>query len=403
MSYKVVVIGQGYTGRLSIVRSVASLGCDITLIVLLPRSSFESTKKKKPVDAYSKYVNKVFYSENYNSEMLISVLQNQCVDHSQKTFIFPDNDFSAAVIDNHRCILKAHFYIPHIQDRQGAIEEWMDKVRQKAMAERVGLNVTNAVIVDVAGGHFSIPEKIHYPCFAKPLMSIAGGKSGLKRCDGAKELEDHINSLKIKYHDFSLLCEDYKEIEKEYATLGFSSGEEVIIPGILELLHVGHGSHYGVAVQGSVFPVGGEFKELVEKFKALVKEIGFVGIFDVDFYKSQGTFFFCELNLRFGGSGYAFTKMGVNLPTMLIKHFSGEGIKDMNKAVQRNAVYFNERMAIDDWEAGYISLKELYKLRNDSDIKFVEDEEDVLPQRKLNKEFMIRRIKRPIKKWIGRK
>ena len=403
MTYKVVVIGQGYTGRLSIVRSVASLGCDISLIVLLPRSSFGSNKRTKPVDTYSKYVNRVIYSENYNSEMLISILQNQCVDHSQKTFIFPDNDFSAAVIDNHRDILKAHFYIPHIHDRQGAIEEWMDKVRQKALAERVGLNVANAVIVDVTGGHYSIPERIHYPCFAKPLMSIAGGKSGLKRCDDEKELEEHINSLIIKYHDFRILCEDYKIIEKEYATLGFSSGEEVVIPGILELLHVGHGSHFGVAVQGTVSPVTGEFKELVEQFKALVKEIGFVGIFDVDFYKSQGKFFFCELNLRFGGSGYAFTKMGVNLPAMLIKHFSGEGTEDMNKVVQGSSSYFNERMAIDDWDAGFISLKELIRIRDDSDIRFVEDEDDIFPQKRLKKEFLIKRLKRPLKKWVGRR
>ena len=34
MKHKVVIIGQGYTGRLSIVRSVACLECDITLIVL---------------------------------------------------------------------------------------------------------------------------------------------------------------------------------------------------------------------------------------------------------------------------------------------------------------------------------------------------------------------------------
>ena len=402
MANRVVIIGQGYTGRLSIVRSVASLGCDVTLIVLLPRSVFEKDKRKRPIDAYSKYVGRVLFSENYNSQMLISILQNQCVDPNQKTILFPDNDFSAATIDNYRDILKEHFYIPHIHERQGAIEEWMDKVRQKALAERLGLNVANAEIVEIKEGHYSIPETISYPCFAKPLMSIVGGKNGLKKCNSAKELEHHIDFMLSLHDNFRILVEDYKTIEREYATLGFSDGNEVIIPGILELLHIGHGNHYGVAVQGRVSSISEEFNTLVEQFKALVKETGFVGIFDIDFYKSQGRFYFCELNLRFGGSGYAFTKMGVNMPAMLVKYFVGEEYKDMNKTVQGTALYFNERMAIDDWYAGYISQKEFSRYRDESDIKFVDDDEDMAPQKVLNKEYRIKFIKKSIKKWIGR-
>lgn len=403
MAQRVVIIGQGYTGRLSIVRSVASLGCDITLIVLLPQYLFKQGKIKKPVDAYSKYVNRVLYSENYNSEMLIRILREECITLNQKTVLFPDNDFSAAAIDNHRDILKEQFYIPHIHERQGAIEEWMDKVRQKALAESVGLNVANAVVVDVRDGRYTIPDTVHYPCFAKPLVSIVGGKNGLRRCDCSKELKEHIDYLITKHNDFRILCEDYKSIEREYATLGFSNGDEVIIPGILELLHVGHGTHFGVAVQGSVSPVNEEFYPLVEKFKAFVKEIGYVGIFDIDFYKSQGVFYFCELNLRFGGSGYAFSKMGVNLPEMLIRHFSGESINNMNKAVHGTALYFNERMAIDDWDTGYLSLKDFLRLRRESEIRFVEDDKDKTPQRLLNFYFRIKVIKKVFTKWIGMK
>lgn len=403
MAQRVVIIGQGYTGRLSIIRSVASMGCDITLVVLLPKYLFDRSKREKPVDAYSKYVKRVLYSENYNSEMLISILREQCIALDQKTVLFPDNDFSAAAIDNHRDILKEHFYIPHIHERQGAIEEWMDKVRQKALAESVGLNVANAVVVDVRDGRYTIPDTVHYPCFAKPLMSIVGGKNGLKRCNCTKELEEHINSLLIKFNDFRILCEDYKEIEREYATLGFSDGDEVVIPGILELLHVGHGTHFGVAVQGAVSPINEEFVSLVEQFKTLVKQIGFVGVFDIDFFKSQGKFYFCELNLRFGGSGYAFSKMGVNLPEMMIRHFLGESIKDMNKVVLGSCLYFNERMAIDDWDFGYLSLKDLLKYRKKSEIRFVEDDEDKRPQRVLNKEFRSKVIRKEIKRWIGRK
>ena len=128
-----------------------------------------------------------------------------------------------------------------------------------------------------------------------------------------------------------------------------------------------------------------------------------MGVFDIDFFKSQGKFYFCELNLRFGGSGYAFSKMGVNLPEMMIRHFLGESIKDMNKVVLGSCLYFNERMAIDDWDFGYLSLKDLLKYRKESEIRFVEDDEDKRPQRVLNKEFRSKVIRKEIKRWIGRK
>ena len=404
MKQRVVVIGRGYSGRLSIIRSLAEVDCDITIISLLPTMKLpEKTKRNDyTLDAYSKYVSRVFYSESYNTEMLLDILLNKCVDATQKTIIFPDNDFSAAVLDEYREQLKAYFYIPHIKDTAGAVKEWMDKVKQKALAKTVGLNVAQAVLIEVRDKQFTIPDTISYPCFAKPLLSIAGGKSALKRCDTENELHKHITYVGSLRPDVSILVEEYKEIDKEYATLGFSDGKNVVIPGLLEFHQIGHGSHFGVAIQGRAFPIDG-YEDLVEKFKKLVIEIGFVGIFDIDFFESGGIMYFCELNLRFGGSGYAFTKLGVNLPVMMMKSFLGEDIQDMNKAINQTAFYFNERMAIDDWYGGYISTEKYYQLRDASEIKFVACDNDPLPQKRLEKEFRMKRIKKTIKGWMGKK
>ena len=401
---KVVVIGQGYTGRLSIVRSVAEMGCEITIIVLLPRLFLQQKKKVvKPLDAYSKYVNRTIYCENYNEAMLIDILLKQCADSEQKPIIFPDNDFSAAAIDNHRDELKEHFFCPYIKNGKGTVGEWMDKTRQKALANQIGLEVVDSRIIKVKGLSYQIPENISYPCFVKPLISIVGGKSGLKRCNNMEDLAKHISGFTANrtFKDVDLMVEDYKKIDKEYATLGFSDGNKVIIPGLLELLKIGHGTHFGVAVQGKVLPITGH-EELVEKFKQLVKEIGFIGIFDIDFFESEGRLYFCELNLRFGGSGYAFTKLGVNLPVMMIKSFLGENVERMNNIISKEAKYFNERMAIDDWYSGYLSTNDFLKMRAESEIKFVEDDKDPAPQKILEKEFRIKRIKKTLKGWFGK-
>ena len=333
--------------------------------------------------------------------MFVDILMSKCVDPNQKTFIFPDNDFSAAAIDNHRNVLKEHFYCPHINERQGAVEEWMDKVKQKKLAQEVGLNVANYMVIEVKDKSFQIPQGINYPCFAKPLLSIVGGKSGLRKCDSELELRKHIESIMPKRDGISFLVEEFIQIEKEYATLGFSDGTNVIIPGMMELLHIGHGNHYGVAVQGKAFPTLGN-EDIIDKFKTLVKEIGFVGVFDIDFFESKGKMYFCELNLRFGGSGFVFTKLGVNLPVMMMKYFLGENIDDLNKTIQGSANYFNERMALDDWYCGYISHEEYLNWRDTSDIKFVADDEDDQPQKEFEKEYKIRRIKKTLKKCLGK-
>ncbi len=402
MDNRIIIIGQGYTGRLSIVRSVAALGSEITLIALMPKYEFCAKKRIKPVDAYSKYVSRMFYAVNYDEAMLMDILLNKCADPLHKAFVFPDNDFSAAAIDNNRDSLKEFYFLPSIQERQGAVEFWMDKVRQKMLAERVGLKVADYATIEVKDRAFEIPDSINYPCFAKPMLSISGGKSGLRKCDSKEELRHHIEMVSSNRPNVRILVEEYIRIDKEYATLGFSDGEEVVIPGVLELLHIAHGNHYGVCMQGKAYSIDG-YEDTIAKFKAIVKEIGFVGIFDFDFFESDRMLYFCELNLRFGGSGYVFTKLGVNLPIMMIKYFSGESIDGMKTSIDSSATFFNERMAIDDWYAGYISRKELLTFRASSDVLFVKDEKDPGPARALGRQLCLMMIKKTIKSWLRKK
>ena len=400
MTYKAVVIGQGFTGRLSIVRSLAELGCEVTLIVLTFRNKITGELVfHKPVDAFSKYVRRAICCENYNAEMLVDILLNQCADPAQKTFIFPDNDFSAIAVDDHYDVLKEHFYCPNVKGQQGGVRYWMDKVRQKALAEELGLPVTRHTVIPVRGGAFTIPDTVTYPCFAKAQMSVVGSKLSLRKCNTREELEAHLKFLaawKDAWRNIDVLVEEYKHIDTEYATLGFSDGKQVVIPGMIEMIRMAHGTHYGVALQGKVYPVAD--RALIDRFAEMVRRIGFVGIFDVDFYESDGVVYFCELNLRFGGSGYAFTRMGVNLPAMMVRSFTGEDIDKLEQNIHGSATFFNERMGMDEWMQGFMSRREVRRLRKESDIKFVADRRDPGPQRALDFDY----AKRIIKKALGR-
>lgn len=355
---KVVIIGHGYTSRLAVIRSVAQIGCEVTVIVMTSyKRDGRTLNTKKPIDCYSKYVSHVHYCYAKDEEGLMQLLLTKCSDPQQKVVIIPDSDFSAAAIDRNQERLKEHFLFPHIHHTPGAVIEWMDKVRQKQLAREIGLNVASSCVIDIKERKYVIPSEVSYPCFTKPLATVnGGGKRIFRRCNNEAELRNALD-LAASIADMQVLVEDFKKIDTEYAVVGFSDGKEVVIPGIIQILEMAHDGHFGVACQGKVMPVN-SFEDIIEQFKLFVRKIGFMGVFDVDFFQSDGKMYFGELNLRFGGSGYAITKMGVNLPGMLVKSLYQEDISDMNKVVTSSAVYVNERMCIDDWLSGYISHAE---------------------------------------------
>ena len=84
----------------------------------------------------------------------------------------------------------------------------------------------------------------------------------MRRCDNANQLSEALDYIiNTRTRDTRVLIEDYKEIDTEYALLGFSDGKEVVIPGVLQFLAVSK-AHPGIALQGKVVPVVG-FEELV--------------------------------------------------------------------------------------------------------------------------------------------
>ena len=403
MPPKVVIIGHSYTSRLSIIRSVAQIGCEITVIVMTGfKRDGKTINDKKPIDCYSKYVSNVYYCLRTAKETLIQILLNHCADSQQKVVLIPDSDDTVVAIDNNRERLKDFFLFPHIIPQSGNLEYWMDKTHQKELAREVGLNTADLLqVIEIIDGRYDIPSGLTYPCFSKPLATMNGGKGGMRCCNDEEELADALDYIIIQYKikDVKVLIEDYKEIEQEYALLGFSNGKEVVIPAILRFLFVSK-HNKGIACQGVVMPIDG-FEELVDRFKQLILRIGFVGVFDIDFYESGGEFYFCEANLRFGGSGYAIIKMGVNLPAMMVKYLTGEPIEEMNKYISGTAIYANERMCMDDWSYGYISKKEYHRILDGSDIRFIPDDNDPLPEQAYQKKIRAMRFKKAIKKLLS--
>ena len=378
MKQRVIIIGNSFTSRLCVARSVAPLGYDISVIVITGYRKDGSLIRKKDYDCYSKYISTVLYCQN-SEDSLIRLLLDDCVDKDHKAILFPTSDFAVSTIDNNHDVLATNFLFPHINHEQGAIVKWMNKERQKALAQKIGLNVAKSTTIEIKNGQYLIPDNVNYPCFTKTRSYIIGTKHTLKRCNNKQELLNFVNTLSKKY-ECTLLVEDFKFIETEYAVIGFSNGIDVVIPGIIQILSMAHGSHYGVACKGEVMSVDG-FEEVIEKFKKFVLQIGFVGVFDIDFYKSDHEFYFGELNLRIGGSCIAITRMGVNLPGMMVDFMNGEDISWMQMKISGHATYVNERMLLGDLLQHYISLETYHKMLQGAEISFLKAKEDPKPYR----------------------
>ena len=132
MKQKVVVIGHGFTSRLSIIRAVGMVDCEVIVIVMAWNSKITKRLDKSiPVDCRSKYVSKIYWCHYSDGEGLLRILLEKCLDSRQKVIIIPDSDYSAAVIDENQEVLKEHFLFPHIHHQPGAVVDWMNKERQK--------------------------------------------------------------------------------------------------------------------------------------------------------------------------------------------------------------------------------------------------------------------------------
>lgn len=399
MKQKVVVIGSGTTSRLGIVRALAEINCEITVIVTSFKDKRGRLNKVKPFDCYSRYISRVLYIFAGEKEGLIRLLLEECVDSDQKVILLPDTDISACIIDENQTLLSDYFLFPHINNTQGAIRRWMDKSLQKSLAEEIGLHFAKSCEIAINNKQYSIPDNIHYPCFTKPKVSLDGGKNYFRKCDNEEQLKALLN-LAGQKGDLTIIAEEYINIKKEYALLGLSDGKRVVIPGVIQFIRNSE-SHFGIAMKGRVLPLDG-LESLIEQFKLYIIKVGFIGVFDIDFFWGDSKWWFGELNLRFGGSGYAITKMGVNLPAILVKHFVGESWDNMKQKVDKTATYVNERMCLDDWYRGFISTNEYMSMIASADISFVKDKMDPKPQEVLEKQFRVLRIKRMIKNALQR-
>lgn len=386
---RVIVIGRNYTSRLGMIRAAGQTGAEVIDIITMRGLGSKLKRYLKAPDSSSKFVQSVLYAQEPKKEKLIDVLMNQCRSKTEKAIIIPVDDYAASTIDEYTDLLKDDFLFPTIDGgKKGAVIRCMDKARQKNIARQAEFHTAEGWTIERKNGQYTIPVNMTYPCFPKPELSFLGTKKVMKKCETEAELRKALDTY-FESFESPILVEQYINIEKEYGVLGIADHDVVYTPFLLLKTGVGSGSHRGVTMTGKLIRMPEELRQKIEK---MISSLSFTGLFDIDLYEADGEIYFNELNMRFGAAGYAVTAAGQNLPEIMIQRLTGQmthsGLKEqieqkrnMLDDDQSTKVFVSEKVAFDDYKAGYIDrrqYKEMIKPEKGK-ISFIRQEEDMKP------------------------
>lgn len=394
---RVMVSGRNYSSNLCMARSLGEAGYEVEILrIFQVRPKKKDLMKMLKPDAYSKYV-KAYHVcvSKRRSKRIVKRLIN-LADLDNKMLLIPADDLVANIVDEYMDVLGDYYIMPNIDDTPDEINRLMSKEVQKELAAEAGLPVLNSCVIKTKGGNFEIPDSVTYPCFIKPNVSRNSSKSRMKKCESKEDLTETLKEFSAK-KDIEMLVEDYVEIKKEYSLLGVSTRDGANGPGFFVAEVGGHKERRGVAVVGRILPCS-DRQELIDDLVKFVGSLRYDGLYDIDLIETtDGKMYFVEVNMRFGASGYAVTKCGVNLPGMFADYMLFGKPVDMNcQVTETDKLFISEKVMIDEYANNYITWEQLNGYMDECDIHFVSNDEDKRPYRHFKKFYKIATLFRPI-------
>ncbi len=203
--------------------------------------------------------------------------------------------------------------------KPGRITEFMNKYNILQLAKKHGLNTLNAVAVK----NGEIPKDVEYPIITKSIApNIGGWKSDVHICETKDELIDAYKTIKSPI----VLIQQYLDKKNELDLEGFS-----IDKGNKTFISIALSQKYNIKGYYSPYHDVKNFcdKALNSALSSMLKEIGFEGIFEVNFLVDKNdVLYFSEINFRNSTWSYASTCAGMNLPLLWIESMMSGTIPD---------------------------------------------------------------------------
>ena len=340
-----IVIGTNHHNTLGLVKSLGIAGIPVILIVNGGKGFVEK----------SKYVTECFHIEN--AEDCLNVLDKIAVKNTERLIILSTSDLFTHILDLNYDKLSKKFLISNCKNRNGGITYFMNKDTQVEIASKIGIKVPYTINYnwDLP---FPIPEK--FPVIIKPLKSIGGGKN-ICICESQKELEPALSHFDRNY---PIQIQEFVKKEYEIVVLGCAVDGKVVIPGFIRK----HRDDKGGTTFSTIYDADRLQTGIKEKVELFIKEIGYTGLWGVEFIYSNNEFYFIEANLRCDATTYSLTAAGANLPyiySMLLKgkeYTSCKSIETKNSMVEFSDIFFllKRKISFKEWRRDLKSCKIRY-------------------------------------------
>lgn len=358
--HKVIVFALEHYNPLNMIRALGEQGINPIYI---------SVKRRYEVATKSKYISKLHQvdsvDEGYN--LILSEYGNEV----KKPYILFSDDKSVGFFDERYDEWKDKF-ISYNAKTGGRINEYMDKYKIQQLAKECGFNVLDSYVI---GKGDSIPEGLWYPVITKDITPNSGGwKGDVFICMDEGELKEAIAKITSPTIMIQHFVDKRNELALEGYTIQHGKEMQIITQMTWKYLIQGYYSPYHDV---KMF----KDKDMERKLKAMFEEIGYEGIFEVEFLiDKDGTIYFMETNFRASAWNPTCKFAGMPLPYLWVKGMQNGNI---NPTDRKEFEPFTSMSEIIDYgkrvEGGMVSIGEWLRDFREAKCVYIYDKDDIGP------------------------
>lgn len=290
----IVFAGEHYN-PLGAVRSLGEAGISPVAIIV---------KGEQRITSKSRYISKLHMVNTCEDGYKLLINEYGCYSLDKRPFVITCDDKITSYLDLHYNEMKDKFFFIN-GGEEGRLTYFMDKENINNLARKHGINVADTYVVKRG----EIPPDLCYPIITKAISSNHGAwKKDVFICRNSLELKEAYSKIKSD----TVLLQKYIEKKNELCIDGYS---------------INHGKDFTITIAATydyILPdtysnlmtlTNLHDKELWDKIGRLIAEIGYEGIFCIEFLIGQDDkLYFLEINLRNSGWSYASTCAGMNMP-----------------------------------------------------------------------------------------
>lgn len=357
---KYIIFALEHYNPLGMIRGLGSMGINPIYI---------SVKRRYEAASKSKYISKLHKVDSIQEGY--DLLMREYGKEKEKPFLLFSDDKSVGFFDLRYDEWKDKF-ISFNAGEQGRINRFIDKFEIQQCAKRHGFNVLESFIIHKDG---TIPKSLWYPVITKDISPNVGNwKADVYICQNEEELVGAMERIASN----EIMVQHFVDKQNELALEGYAinNGKDIHIVTQMTWKYLIQG-YYSPYHDVSMFTD----KEMEKKLQAMFEEIGFNGVFEVEFLiDKDSSLYFMETNFRASAWNPTGMHAGMPLPYLWIKGMENGYI---DPADRKEFEPFTSMSEIIDYgkrvEGGMCSLGEWLKDFKEAKCTYIYNKDDIEP------------------------